>query len=112
MVKINENIFFMSLNKFKKIYIKVFLICIYFILKCGIDLLEINIKIFVFIVLKLCRISKWGRDKIRVSGTFLVFRVFCSKLVFFYMIFINLEYFNFKIDKDWNFIMSLLFKWN
>ena len=48
----------MSLNKFKKIYIKVPLICVSFTIKCGDGESEINVETFAFTALKSCKLSK------------------------------------------------------
>ena len=48
----------MSLNKFKKIYIKVPLICVSFTTKCGVNQSETNVETFAFTALKSCELSK------------------------------------------------------
>ena len=48
----------MSLNKFKKIYIKVPPICVSFATKCGVDQSEMNVETFAFTASKSCKLSK------------------------------------------------------
>ena len=48
----------MSLNKFKKIYIKVPPICVSFTTKCGVDQSEMNVETFAFTASKSCKLSK------------------------------------------------------